>query len=131
MNRKLNFRSDTSQLAGVRDETRKFLAGAKLDEVSSNMVVLALDEACTNIIRYAYNHKCRLVRLEMNYDGCCIQFILRDYGKSCDPAKIKGRCLEEVRPGGVGVHIIRKVFDEVSYEPCGRGTRLTLTKKLQ
>ncbi|MGB9274225.1 MAG: ATP-binding protein, partial [Terrimicrobiaceae bacterium] len=58
-----------------------------------------------------------------------VRFILRDYGRSCDPKHIRGRDLEDVRPGGVGVHIIRQVFDHVKYEPRRRGTRLVLEKK--
>ena len=43
--------------------------------------------------------------------------------------RIRGRNLEDVRPGGVGVHIIRQVFDYVKYEPRRRGTRLILEKR--
>ena len=57
-----------------------------------------------------------------------VRFILRDYGRSCDPRRIRSRELSDVRPGGVGVHIIRQVFDNVKYEPCRRGTRLVLER---
>ena len=47
-----------------------------------------------------------------------------------DPAVIKSRNLDEVRPGGLGVHIIKAVMDEVSYEKRNPiGMRLTMTKK--
>jgi serine/threonine-protein kinase RsbW len=58
-----------------------------------------------------------------------VRFVLRDYGRSCDPKYIRSRDLEDIRPGGVGVHIIRQVFDYVKYEPRRRGTRLVLEKK--
>jgi hypothetical protein len=59
-----------------------------------------------------------------------LKFILRDYGRSCDPKRICGRALSEVRPGGLGVHIIKHAFDRVEYRPMPRGTKLLLEKAL-
>ena len=70
------------------------------------------------------------MRLEMEKLRDRVRFTLRDYGRSCDPEKIRSRALEDVRPGGVGVHIIKQIFDEVTYQPCARGTKLVLEKKL-
>jgi len=99
--------------------------------------VLALDEACTNIIHHAYGPirhaeglDRRPVRLEMRVLRDRVRFRLRDYGKPCDPKKIKSRALEDIRPGGLGVHIIRHAFDHVDYSPQPRGTILTLEKSL-
>jgi len=130
MKRKFLFSSDTCQLASVRHAVRDFLHQCGVSEPETEVLVLAIDEACTNVIRYAYDHKCRPVRLHMEHKDGQIRIILRDYGKSCEPEKIKSRPLEEIRPGGVGVHIIRKVFDEVTYTPKSRGTELRLVKKL-
>ena len=47
-----------------------------------------------------------------------------------DPEKIRGRDLADFRPGGLGVRIMHCAFDQVSYEPRPRGTRLTLVKNL-
>ena len=44
---------------------------------------------------------------------------------------IKSRDLDDIRPGGLGVNIIRQVMDEVSYERRERiGMRLTLIKRI-
>jgi anti-sigma regulatory factor (Ser/Thr protein kinase) len=130
MKRKILFESDTSRLAEVRAEARSFLAESGVDECEAEMLVLAIDEACTNIIRYAYAHERKPVDLEMERLNDRVRFELRDYGRSCDPAKIKSRALEDIRPGGVGVHIIRHVFDHVEYQPCPLGTKLVLEKML-
>lgn len=128
--RKIMFRSSAQDLAGVREEVREFLVEAGMEECAREMLVLALDEACTNVIRHAYHNACRPVRLEMERAGEELRFTLRDYGKSCDPEKIRSRDLADIRPGGVGVHIIRQVFDRVTYTPCPRGTRLIMIKTL-
>ena len=57
---------------------------------------------------------------------------LRDYGTKCDPDCIKGRDLDDVRPGGLGVHIIREIMDEVTYDTGHEvGTELKMTKFLK
>ncbi len=127
---KLSFASNSCHLAEVRQQARTFLAKAGFEECETELLVLALDEACTNVIRHAYKGEAKPMRLEMTRLSGKIRFVLRDYGRSCDPRHIKSRELEDVRPGGVGVHIIKQVFDHVAYEPQARGTKLTLEKAL-
>ncbi len=126
---KITFTSDTCHLAKVRKAVRGFLAKNGFDECATELMVLALDEACTNVIRHAYAHECKPVRLEMTGLRKLVRFVLRDYGRSCDPKKIKSRKLEDIRPGGLGVHIIQQAFDHVAYLPQAKGTRLVLEKR--
>ncbi|HEY5952943.1 MAG TPA: ATP-binding protein [Terrimicrobiaceae bacterium] len=129
MKSKFVFTSESCRMAEVRHSARKFLKQCDFDESSIELLVLGLDEACTNIIRHAYDHHEKPVRLEMERLRDRVRFVLRDYGRSCDPKCIRSRELADVRPGGVGVYIIRQVFDYVKYEPRRRGTRLILEKK--
>jgi len=130
MTDKVCFTSDTCHLADIRVRVRAFLSANGFDDCAAELMVLALDEACTNVIRHAYGHQCKPVRLEMISLSRKIRFVLRDYGRKCDPSKIKSRALEDIRPGGLGVHIIRQAFDRVTYCPQARGTRLVLEKSL-
>jgi anti-sigma regulatory factor (Ser/Thr protein kinase) len=91
---------------------------------------MALDEACTNIIRHAHEGLIKPVRLEMKWLRDRLRFVLRDYGKPFDPLTVQSRDLQIVLPGGYGLFIIRTVFDHVDYAPQARGTRLTLEKWL-
>jgi len=129
MKKTIRFSSDTCHLADVRREARAFLAENGFDDCATELMVLALDEACTNVIRHAYAHERKPVRLEMTGLRGLVRLVLRDYGRKCDPAKIKGRKLEDIRPGGLGVHIIKQAFDTVTYSPQAKGTRLVLEKK--
>ena len=130
MKTKFVFSSHSGRMAEVRHSARLFLKKCDFDESSIELLVLGLDEACTNIIRHAYDQDDMPVRLEMERLNDRIRFVLRDYGRACDPKCIRSRPLEDVRPGGVGVYIIRQVFDYVKYEPRRRGTRLVLEKRL-
>lgn len=128
MTQKLLFTSDTCHLAEVRTSVRAFLSESGFEECATELMVLALDEACTNVIRHAYCGEQKPVRLEMTRLDKRVRFVLRDYGKTCDPKKIKSRALEDIRPGGLGVHIIKQAFDSVAYLPQPKGTRLVLEK---
>ena len=131
MNRCLEFKSDTGLLADMRHEVREYLKTTTLDEMQAELIVLALDEACTNIIRYAYDGRrdCP-IQISMDSDPEQLRCTIRDYGKSCDPKKIQSRELDDFRPGGLGVRIMKTAFDEVNYQPCDEGTKLVMVKNL-
>lgn len=125
----LEFPGETAELGRVRSVLREFLARVA-DEEAIEQIVLAVDEACTNIIRHALAGDPKPVHLAGELSGSTLKIVLRDYGTPCDPARIKSRDLDEIRPGGLGVHIIHRVFDRVEYAPQPDGTRLTLEKAL-
>lgn len=128
MNRKWIFSGKTEDLASMREEVRGFLRETCIDDEVSEVIVLAIDEACTNIIRHAYKGDAKPFRIEMSRLKKRLRFVLRDYGIPCEKPKIQSRDLDQIRPGGLGVHIIQQVFDLVEYSPQSRGTRLTLEK---
>jgi anti-sigma regulatory factor (Ser/Thr protein kinase) len=128
VNRKWIFSGKTEDLASMREEVRGFLRETCIDDDVSEVIVLAIDEACTNIIRHAYKGEAKPFRIEMSRLKNRLRFVLRDYGIPCEKPKIQSRDLDEIRPGGLGVHIIQQVFDLVEYSPKARGTRLTLEK---
>jgi anti-sigma regulatory factor (Ser/Thr protein kinase) len=85
-------------------------------------MTLAVDEACTNVIRHAYGNRSDqriLLRFLVLQDRLEVQ--VKDYGASPDPEALRPRDLNEVRPGGLGLHFIRKAMDEVHYEVPGEG----------
>jgi anti-sigma regulatory factor (Ser/Thr protein kinase) len=131
MSLRLKFVADTCQLAAMRQAVRDYLVEGSVPEMEAELMVLALDEACTNVIRHAYGGcSQRLIRLSIDGLPRRVRCVLRDYGASCDPAKIRSRDLADFRPGGLGVRIMHSAFDQVLFEPQPRGTRLTLVKTL-
>ena len=126
MKRKWILSGKTEDLASARKEVRGFLLAVGMEDELSATVVLAIDEACTNIIRHAYKGEAKPFRIEMRLMRKRLRIILRDYGTPCGNPKTYIRDLNEVRSGGMGVHIIQQVFDRVDYSPQPRGTRLTL-----
>jgi anti-sigma regulatory factor (Ser/Thr protein kinase) len=129
--RKLEFSSHTANLALMRKVVRKFLDTYPLSEKERLLMVLGVDEACTNIIRYAYDLRDdQLIILSMEGLRDCVRMRLRDYGKPVSMSALKGRAHDLIKPGGLGLHLIRNAYDRVDYVTKRRGTELVLTKNL-
>ena len=131
MKKKVEFSSHTANLALMRSLVRGFLEAYPFSEKERTLMVLGVDEACTNIIRHAYHLRDDqpiALSLEGNSQSVCLR--LRDYGCQCSPDAMKGRAHDLIKPGGLGLHLIRNAFDKVDYILKRRGTELVLTKKL-
>ncbi len=130
--KKIEFSSHTGNLALLRSLVRDFLNGYPFSEKERLLMVLGVDEACTNIIRYAYQLRDdQLIALSMEGLRKCVRVRLRDYGEQVNPHEMKGRSHEMIKPGGLGLYLIRNAFDEVNYVLKRHGTELVLTKNLE
>lgn len=131
MKRELEFASHPGNLCLMRDFVRDFLQPVELPSIEKDLIVLGLDEACTNVIRHAYAHEPgKPMHLVCERHADHLLFRLRDFGAQCEVARIKGRALEDVQPGGLGIHLIRRAFTTVSYDLQTEGTELVLRKDL-
>jgi anti-sigma regulatory factor (Ser/Thr protein kinase) len=129
MKREIEFASHPANLSLVRDFVRQFLRNIPFSETEKDLMVLGLDEACTNVIRHAYQQEPdQLICLICEQMETGVRFRLRDYGMQTDPSQIQGRPLDLVQPGGLGVHLIRKAFHQVDYNLKKQGTELVLEK---
>ena len=133
MTRKIEFASHPANLSSVRSLVRQFAADAGLPGDEVDLVVLGVDEACANVIRHVYQHEeCHLIGLSCEQLNGSLRFRVRDYG-NCGgpPTEWTGRPLEEVQPGGLGLHLIRTAFHEVDYHRKCDGMELVLTRNFK
>ena len=126
--------SHPRNLCVVRGAVRAAFESAGFGQAACAQVVLAVDEALANVIRHGYEGRedgpiwVRLSACVEN-ERSGLQVVIEDEGQQIDPEKICGRDLSDVRPGGLGVHIIRQVMDDVVYSKRPEaGMRLALTK---
>jgi len=129
----LRFPASPDELRGVRDALRERLRAWRLDERSASDVVMAVDEACQNVIRHAYRGEPDgVIELEVRCSGDELQISVRDFAPPVDPARIRPRPLDELRPGGLGTHLIRSAMDHTEFgkPPSGPGNLLRMVKKL-
>jgi anti-sigma regulatory factor (Ser/Thr protein kinase) len=130
--KKVEFSSHTGNLALMRKFVRGFLETYPFSEKERTLMVLGVDEACTNIIRHAYHLRDdQLISLSIEGLSNCIRLRLRDYGKQTEAHAMRGRSHDLIKPGGLGLHLIRNAFDKVDYIVKARGTELVMTKNLE
>jgi anti-sigma regulatory factor (Ser/Thr protein kinase) len=130
--------SETAQVATVRAAVLEAARAIGFAAAEVSAVALAIDEAVTNVIRHGYEG-CSGQPIEVVIDRVeregrpALQVTIRDFGRQVDPAMIVGRDLEDVRPGGLGTHIIRTIMDEVEYsrrDPTGMQLRVLKVLRL-
>jgi len=116
----------------VRAIIRAAAAFAGFDRDASSEIELAVTEGCSNVIRHCYgNCDNERIDLVLTLGTDALEIRIDDYGKFVDPSRIKSRPLNDVRPGGLGVHLMHKLMDEVTYKRNRwGGTSLTLRKRL-
>ena len=125
----LTIPGDSRYLAMMRAVVAEAVAVVGFDSETGKNVVLAVCEAASNIITHCYRGDCKPITVRCLMTPDRLEIRLRDYGEKPDPAKLKGRDLDEVRPGGLGLHIIGQTMDEVDYDLSpAEGTELTLVK---
>jgi serine/threonine-protein kinase RsbW len=120
-------------LGAVRALVETFAERIGFCERGRGELVLAIDEAMTNIIRHGYDHAedCRIwMSLRtLAEPSLGIRIEIEDHQASFDPEELPERDLEEVRPGGLGLHLIRRLTRTCRHEarPEG-GMRLVIEK---
>ena len=123
--------ADRLRLVRVTVGEASRLAGCS-DDVTRD-VVLAVDEACQNIIRHAYKDipEGEIV-VEIIREGGELVILLKDFAPTIDPKTVRPRNLEDIRPGGLGTHLIREIMDDVAFlePPQAGGNVLRLGKRI-
>lgn len=128
--------SDSRYLSCVRECIAQASRQLGFTDAQAAQVAMAVDEAIANVIKHGYAERpdgkiwVKITPLpDEPVRGSGIRVVIEDEAKQVEPSCIKGRDLADIRPGGLGVHIIREVMDEVRYEKRPTiGMRLTLSK---
>ncbi|MGC0774304.1 MAG: ATP-binding protein [Candidatus Acidiferrum sp.] len=133
---RLELPSDPSLLCAVRGAVERLTESFGFSPAECRAVTRAVDEALTNIIRHAYSGRpdrpiellIRSVqrRGQKAIEG--LEILLCDRGPAIKPDQMCLRALEEVRPGGLGLHFIRQSMDIVEYKRANGTNRLRLVK---
>lgn len=85
---------------------------------SSGLLVLALDESCSNIVKHRTGSgEDDVIHVKIMVLPGRVRIRLGDFCGTSDVPRIRPRELEDVRPGGLGTHFIDQIMDRVSYEP--------------
>ncbi len=111
-----SFTSDTIELKTIRDWLRGILQQHTCSEDCIDDAILAVNEACMNIIQHSYRGQADgEIIIELFQEKNFIVFLLTDFASPVDIDMCQPRNLDEVRPGGLGIHIIQSVMDSVQF----------------
>jgi anti-sigma regulatory factor (Ser/Thr protein kinase) len=124
--------SDPNLLGEVRRKLAQYASQAGMVETQADSFVLAADEALTNIIRHAYEGATdQPIDIDIYSDGTKLHLTLRDYGQPVPREMIRSRDLDDIRPGGLGVHIMTTCMDSVEFQHLEEGgTKLVMSKRI-
>jgi anti-sigma regulatory factor (Ser/Thr protein kinase) len=124
--------SDPRYLRFVRILAGEGAVLAGFDEEDRGRIELAVVEGFTNVIRHAYRgERDRPVALRLRVPSGTFRLEMDDHGTWVDPSRIASRPLDEIRPGGLGVHLMKTTMDVVEYQRnAWGGTTLVLEKRL-
>ena len=131
--RVMRFNAIPERLHEMREALTDTLARVGCPEHARRLLVLAVNEACMNVIQHGYRGDPAgemILEILNNNDG--LEFRLTDFAPTVNPAQVKPRALDDVRPGGLGTYFIRRIMDDFEFAvpKSGEGNVLIMRKRI-
>ncbi len=132
-NSELIISSSTNNLAEVRSFVEHRGTAVGLDKKVISHISLAVDEACTNIIKHAYNNSVKeKIKIKIKTANNKFSITITDNGHHFDPSIIEepnvAKSQKMKKGGGLGMFLMKKLMDEVKYNAKKNGNELILIK---
>ena len=133
--RRLVLHNDIQQIPQLAEFILTIAEEKHLSQSLSMSLNLALEEAVTNVILYAYPKGADgLVTIEAILREKSLDFIVSDSGRSFDPTAVPevdtDKSLDERPIGGLGIHLVRSIMDDVHYKRTDGKNYLSMTKTI-
>jgi serine/threonine-protein kinase RsbW len=126
--------SRTDNLLEVREFVDSEARAFGFSEEDAANIVLAVDEACTNVIKHAYQYAAdKEIEVSIFPGSRSFEIRIFDDGRSFNPSSLRPPDLKEhighSRRGGLGVYLMKKLMDKVEYNfHQGKRNEVRLTK---
>ncbi len=134
---KLKIPSQTDNLELIRSFVSNIAEKVGFDADETYKIELAVDEACANVVKHAYEQKHidHQIDLAIEIDINKLVIIISDQGRGFDVKKVLNKdmkeYLAEMRVGGLGIHLIKALMDNVEFiSKPGQSTQVKMTKYL-
>lgn len=136
---RLHLESNPESLCLVRSALDRASEVIHFPEPERRAIVRSVDEALANVIRHAYKGRgglpievtCRrLFAGPDKKEPVGLEIELCDLGVAPDPKKLSGRPLDEIRPGGLGLHFMKQSMDVVEFRRKSGKNLLRMVKYL-
>lgn len=131
----MSFNAEESMLPDIRSSISDTIADLNLSSKDKNGILLAIEEACTNVIRHAYLYGPGTIRLKIKIQPTRVTFSIYDKGRRFDFDRTDtpdlDRYVKTGRKGGLGLYLIRKMMDTVDYYSRGEENELRMVKGIK
>jgi len=129
----LHVRNDLTEVAAALERVEGLVAQCGGDRGVQNRFALAFDELLSNIVKYGYpDDGAHVIECEIGREGDAIVAVIMDDGVPFNPLNEPepdiSLPLETREMGGLGIHLVRRMFDEVRYQHRAGRNVLTLQK---
>lgn len=131
----VELKNDLSEIGRLAAELELFSDQEKLPQKINLELNLILEELVTNIISYAYSDQLpHLIRVTLEREDDQLKVTIEDDGTAFNPLEVpvprKSDNLDDLEPGGLGIHLVRELTDEAFYSHTEGRNILTLIKKI-
>ena len=128
-------KNDQSELDRLCEKCEELGRSIGLSDKSVFEINLALDELFTNIISYGFkDQKEHSIKIEISVDDHQLHMRIEDDGIPFNPLAVEPpdfQCgIEECQVGGLGIHLIKKLMDDVQYKRVGDKNIIELKRKI-
>ena len=132
---RLTLPNDIETIPQLNEFIDGFCEQRDIDNDITMSLNLAIEEAVVNVMNYAYPEgTVGYVDIEAEADDDFVTFVISDTGKPFDPTQkdeVNTELSVEERPiGGLGIHLVRRMMDEISYRYADHRNILTLRKRI-
>jgi anti-sigma regulatory factor (Ser/Thr protein kinase) len=131
--RELSVRGTAADLPRIADFIEAACEAAHINQAARFDLNLAVEEACCNIMEHAYENEGGPFSVCFETYNRDAVITLQDHGRPFDPSSVAPPDLDtalEDRPiGGFGLHLMRKLMDEVRFTFDSTGNTLVMVKR--
>jgi len=120
------------QIPVISNFVESVMSVSGFDSRKAMEVLLVMEEACTNIVKYAYPGKVGTIHIVARVSGDRMELIVEDYGAAFDPtaytAALPRTDVSDHPIGGLGIHLMKRFMDEISFQFKDGKNVLTMVK---
>ena len=128
-------KNNISELDKLGRKLIDFGNGIGLSKKCIFQINLALDELFTNIVSYGFpDEGLQWISIALTHDNGKVRIKIEDTGIPFDPASTDTPDpvteIEDCKVGGLGLHLVKKIMDEITYQRCDQKNIITLVKNI-
>jgi anti-sigma regulatory factor (Ser/Thr protein kinase) len=133
---RISLKNQLGEIQRFQDEFAQFAAEKDIDTSTVRDLHVVFDELLSNIVRYAYlDDEAHQIEVEIDASTGRLKITIVDDGIPFNPLEVDtpdtSLPLEERQIGGLGIHLVINIVDELTYERDGDRNIVVLKKSLE